>query len=453
MPRPAVDYVPRTYVRPAYEPDTRTLMDLLRLSGASRAQAEAQKGQNRAAGLFTIGKLISDALGGIQDERMQKSVLAQRQGENDRDEAFRRDQLASVEADRVERRQMAEAAAAEKSQADAYRRGGQISESVEYGPLDESQVDDVMAGPAAGRARYAFGPGTSDGPELQPSPSQQRGIQSQQALEKMGAIIGPNGQVVMPEKPVVAPTPESRLSGEDLLAYLAAQGNQGAINALKVKREQRPPTGQASTPDQQFVIRGGKVTPITKGSAQPGDVPYSADAMQGMGGEAADVRSLRTAAALNSIDKLKTLAPKRLPGLPGMVQGAAAKAQGLAGYNTGARQYEALLQPTAMQMAVAIQGAAGLSNSEREAMAKMLGNIATMDYETQIALLENASEMIRSGADVALIQVKDPKTGEKRDQWVPKRSRMPGEITIGQQYQGGAQADLIDALIKKYGGG
>ena len=194
-------------------------------------------------------------------------------------------------------------------------------------------------------------------------------------------------------------------------------------------------TNAFARPDntQEFVIRNGVVTPIRKGQAQSGDVPYSAEAMQGVGGEASDARAQRSAAALNSIDQLKKLAPQRLPGLPGMVQGAAASVAGAAGYNTGARQYNALLGPTAMQMAVAIQGAAGLSNAEREVMKGMLGSIATMDYESQMALLEKASQLIRTGADVSLIKVKDETTGDLVDRWVPKRSRMPGSVTIGAQ--------------------
>ena len=215
--------------------------------------------------------------------------------------------------------------------------------------------------------------------------------------------------------PVTVPGPNGPMQ------RLASEQEMSA--GVPVYRE--PKAAPAAQPDQSFVIRGGVVTPIAKGTAQPGDVPYSADAMQGMGGEASDTRSMRVAAALNSIEKLKTLAPNRAPGLPGMIQGAGAKVAGLAGYNTGARQFDALLQPTAMQMAVAIQGAAGLSNSEREAMAKMLGNIATMDYESQMALLENASEMIRGGADVEYRKEEDPKTGIMVDRWVPKQRSRP----------------------------
>jgi len=252
MPRPAVDYIPRPYVRPAYEPDTRTLMDLVRLAGASRADAVGRKGQVQAQGVMNLGNLISQALGSLQQEGEQKAARTMRQSELDRDEAFRRDQLASVEADRVERRELASQAAQEKQRADPYRRGGEIAEQVEYGPIDESQVDDVMAGPAAGRARYVFGPGTSDGPELQPSPSQRRGIETEQQIKGMGGMIGPNGQVIMPPKVEAPPTPESRLTGDALLEYLAQTGNEGARRAMAAKEARelrmRPPVQPKATP-------------------------------------------------------------------------------------------------------------------------------------------------------------------------------------------------------------
>ena len=75
-------------------------------------------------------------------------------------------------------------------------------------------------------------------------------------------------------------------------------------------------------------------------------------------------------------------------------------AKGYAGYSTKTRQYQALIQPAAMQMAVAVQGAANLSDNERQAMATMLGSINTMDYESQIALLDQAVELLQNGFEV-----------------------------------------------------
>lgn len=185
----------------------------------------------------------------------------------------------------------------------------------------------------------------------------------------------------------------------------------------------------AARPDntQAFVIRDGKVTPIKKGEALPGDVPYSADAMQGMGGESADARSMRTAAALNTIDKLKTMAPKRLEGPAGIVEGGWRSLKGAVGLDPQTEVYKRMLGAAAMQMAVAIQGAAGLSNAERETMKDLLGKIHTTDYVSQMELLEQASQMIRAGADVAQVQVIDPETKETKTIWQPRgRSRLPG---------------------------
>lgn len=120
----------------------------------------------------------------------------------------------------------------------------------------------------------------------------------------------------------------------------------------------------------------------------------------GLGMAAIQLRNKRAASALNSIERLQKLAPVRGPGLGGIVQGMGQVAAGTLGYNTQARQYQALLQPTAMQMAAAIQGAANLSDNERKAMADMLGSINTMDYESQMALLKQASELVGAGADI-----------------------------------------------------
>lgn len=45
----------------------------------------------------------------------------------------------------------------------------------------------------------------------------------------------------------------------------------------KIRARHRPqPQGGASTPQQEWVIRGGTLTPIPRGTAQPGDTPYDA---------------------------------------------------------------------------------------------------------------------------------------------------------------------------------
>lgn len=148
----------------------------------------------------------------------------------------------------------------------------------------------------------------------------------------------------------------------------------------------------------------------------------------GLGGASVQLRNSRAAAALNGIERLKKLAPERMEGPIGIAQGLWEVLKGYAGFNTEARQYQALTQPTAMQMAAAIQGAANLSDNERKAMAEMLGSIHTMDYQSQIALLDSAADLISSGTDVE-------KVG---DNWIPVQrgairvnpnGRLPGDET------------------------
>lgn len=418
------------YVRTPYAPDQRTLLDLMRLASRERSQADVQKAAIRAQGLMSIGQLIAGTLASMRQDRAAQeatAVEAQRQQQADamkvRDQELREADLLAREQERQDAAAARAEAAREKASADAYKRGGDVAEDVGYGPMSELQLDSVMQGPAAGRARYAFGPGTAEGPELQPTQAQREALTMREQLTQMGYAFGPNGQVIPP------PKPESKPQPTEWSVLLEAAGGDPR-KALALRQQQQQGNKAPEIPDQKFVIRNGQVVPITAGQAQPGDIPYSAEAMQGMGGESADARAMRTAAALNSIDTLKELAPKRVEGPVGMLQGAYESGKGALGYNTQVKQYNALLGPTAMQMAVAIQGAAGLSNAEREVMKGMLGNIATMDYTSQMALLERASQLVRGGADVDLVDLKDPKTGEVRQQWAPRRSRMPGSVTL-----------------------
>lgn len=87
-------------------------------------------------------------------------------------------------------------------------------------------------------------------------------------------LVNPtNGSVVYEPPTPPAPTPESRLSGEDLLAYLAAQGNEGAKRALAVKRAQRPQ--EDDQPLVPIVGPDGKTRYGTRAEARGQLVPSS----------------------------------------------------------------------------------------------------------------------------------------------------------------------------------
>lgn len=197
-----------SYVRQPYARDERTMLDLMRLASADRSRSDLARADARAQGIRSIGDLIAGTLAGFRQERDQKAALALKaeqdaaeRGMKVRDQQLREaDLLDRIEARRAEQEAKA-LAAREKQQADAYKRGAEVAEEVEYGPMSEMQMGDVMQGPAAGRARYVFGPGTADGPELQPTQAQQRELSMRQKLEGMGYSFGPNGQVIPPQKP------------------------------------------------------------------------------------------------------------------------------------------------------------------------------------------------------------------------------------------------------------
>ena len=145
---------------------------------------------------------------------------------------------------------------------------------------------------------------------------------------------------------------------------------------------------------------GGQAVRMTEAEANRTGATQPTSGGGGLGAANVQLRNSRTAAALNSVEKLKKLAPVRSPGPLGIIEGQGEVVKGALGYSTKTRQYQALLQPTAMQMAVSIQGAANLSDTERQTMAGMLGSINTMDYESQMALLDSAVDTLKNSADV-----------------------------------------------------
>lgn len=197
-------YVPVPYApRERYVPDTRRIGELLGLQGqnsARLAQEQAATSQQRWANLAL---LVDHYVQNYNQQQNAKAVLGQRQMEQARDYGLKERELAEKEAARKAAEQDKSDALAREQKRDQELRGGKIAESTQYGPIAESQVDDVMAGPAANRARYSFGPGASNGPELQPNPTQQRGIDAEAAIKAMGGTMGVNGQMIMPPKPPV----------------------------------------------------------------------------------------------------------------------------------------------------------------------------------------------------------------------------------------------------------
>jgi hypothetical protein len=102
-------YTPIPYTRPVYEPDTKTLRDLLMLASQAQQQRTLQRGQIDAEGRMNLGTLIANALGSFKQEREQKQLLAAKnafeQHKIDQAERLDRDQMAQAKAEREAQQQ------------------------------------------------------------------------------------------------------------------------------------------------------------------------------------------------------------------------------------------------------------------------------------------------------------------------------------------------------------
>lgn len=68
-----------TYIRTPYAPDSRSILDLMRLASADRARSDTQKAAIRTAGIVNLGQLIAGTLASIREDRDRNQLLAQRQ--------------------------------------------------------------------------------------------------------------------------------------------------------------------------------------------------------------------------------------------------------------------------------------------------------------------------------------------------------------------------------------
>ena len=204
-----------------------------------------------------------------------------------------------------------------------------------------------------------------------------------------------------PDKPPSEPTSFDA----EILAAKRSGDPQRLKDAIALKRQaEAAGRGPIASPQPSYVwaVPPGETAArrMTEEEARRLRATQPPTASSGLGAAPIQLRNQRTAAALNGVERLKKLAPVREPGPLGIAQGIGEVAKGYAGYSTKTRQFQALIQPTAMQMAVAVQGAANLSDTERKVMAEMLGSINTMDYESQMALLDSAVELLKNSADV-----------------------------------------------------
>lgn len=176
MPIARTPYVPLPAVIPRRVADTRTLGDLLRRQGEGALQYQLQRGQNAAQLWQQLGQVFSNYSQGRRSDADQAAAAELRKQEKEAADQLKRDELAQRRAEREEAARIRKEAEDRQKRLDAEKRGEAVAEEVGYGPMSEPQLDAVMDSPAAGRARYVFGPGTAEGPELQPTQAQKRQI-------------------------------------------------------------------------------------------------------------------------------------------------------------------------------------------------------------------------------------------------------------------------------------
>lgn len=199
-------YQPVPYASdPRYVPSYGTLGELMGLKARNSQQGWAQ-----LAGAFDRFVQTKRAQEAQQLERA--DVMEQRRSAD----ALKREEMAQRAAEREEAARLRKEAVDEKQQIAAEKRGDQRAKAIGYGPMAEADVDTVMQSPErSGDVRYSFGPGTADGPELQPTRDQQRTMELEKAVVAAGGTVGPNGSAHYPPKPPAPPAAPNIGSFED----------------------------------------------------------------------------------------------------------------------------------------------------------------------------------------------------------------------------------------------
>lgn len=164
MPITPRNYAPVPYAAPArYVPQYSTLGELLGV----RARTN-QIGWAQLANVFDNFVKTKQAQ---EAEKVSRADMLQQRAAQ---EQLRRDEMAERKAERAEVARIRQEAEDRQKRMDTEKLGTDVAEAVGYGPMQESQVDPVMQSSQAGRVRYAFGPGTAEGPELMPTAAQKR---------------------------------------------------------------------------------------------------------------------------------------------------------------------------------------------------------------------------------------------------------------------------------------
>lgn len=164
MPTLNRNYAPVPYAsQPRYVPNYGTLGELMGIRARNSQQGWAQ-----------LAHAFNQFVETRNQAEVAKAALAQREQARQDDLKLKRDEMAARDAERKETLRLRQEADTRQRRMDAEKYGADAADAIGYGPIDESMVDPIMQSSQAGRVRYAFGPGTAQGPELMPSAAQKR---------------------------------------------------------------------------------------------------------------------------------------------------------------------------------------------------------------------------------------------------------------------------------------
>lgn len=276
MPPVAAPYVKRPYVGDRLI----RLADLGRETARVQANQALQRGDRSAQMWRDTGNAIASGIGAIREERelvplrqaaqlkMQREAeMLRRQDEEYADSRQAKNANAAmlgrlnaiqaeygdgrIPTERLEQEGFPPAFVADMAKAyeaidgPARKNADAVGKALPPGPISQDQMDTLQRSPEqATRTRYSFGPGTADGPELMPTDEQIKEKQVREAVEKMGGVLGPNGQIVMPPKP---PAPEKGPAVGSFEDYVVAKyGPRPTPSQIEQARRAYSDTGRAA---------------------------------------------------------------------------------------------------------------------------------------------------------------------------------------------------------------
>lgn len=254
MPITPRDYQPVPYAAPARTvPNYSTLGELMGLRARNTQVAWAQ-----------IAQAFNNFVENRAQQQTAQAALAQRKSEQEAELQLKREAMQAAQQARDEAAQAKADAEREKAQAAAEKRGDARAKAIGYGPMAEMDVDTVMQSPErAGDVRYAFGPGTANGPELMPTPEQSRTIELEKAVKDAGGTIGPNGSVHYPEKPAARRPQAAMVNGRRAFVFFDEKGGATDMAGRPVQASPITPEGPAPERPSVWVSKGTEQQYVT----------------------------------------------------------------------------------------------------------------------------------------------------------------------------------------------